>query len=94
MRKPSYCYGFFLKKIIVMNFVLNSIAIEIYVSVQMSCELSLAQLVRLLVAQPVHSGSNPIFGTGARIFLDLHSIVTQDSVTKYKRYKATYFKVL
>ena len=34
-------------------------------------ELSVAQLVGLLVVEPVHPGSSPRLDTGARIFLDL-----------------------
>ena len=33
-----------------------------------SSEVSIAQLVRFLVVEPAHLGSNPRFDTGARIY--------------------------
>jgi hypothetical protein len=40
------------------------------------CELSLAQLVRFLVVEPVHLGLSPRLGMGARIFLNLFQDLT------------------
>jgi hypothetical protein len=39
-------------------------------------EVSLPQLVRLLVVESTHPGSCPRLGTGARIFLDLFQDLT------------------
>jgi hypothetical protein len=48
----------------------------VYIKAGGISELIIDQLVRFLMVEPVHPGSSPRLGTGARIFLNLFQDLT------------------